>query len=118
MAEAYLNRFANERGLPVRAISAGTHPGCEVSAEAAAVMEEEGIFLNGQSPKALTEEMITEADRVISMGCGVDAGACPSNFLLTEDWQLDDPDGRQLDAVREIRSQIRARVLSLLAEYA
>jgi len=56
------------------------------------------------------------ADRIISMGCGVDAAACPARFLATEDWGLDDPAGLPLQAVRAIRDQIRERVKQLLDE--
>ena len=52
--------------------------------------------------------------QIISMGCGVDADACPTKFLLTEDWELDDPAGQPIEKVRVIRHQILARVRDLL----
>jgi arsenate reductase len=48
------------------------------------------------------------------MGCGVDAEACPTKFILTEDWGLDDPKGQPIEVVRTIRDQIRARVAALV----
>ena len=48
------------------------------------------------------------------MGCGVDASACPAKFLLTEDWELEDPAGQSAEKVREIRDQIKQRVLAMM----
>jgi arsenate reductase (thioredoxin) len=118
MAEAFLNRLASERGLSVRAESAGTIGGKELNPRARQSMEELGISLFGHAPKLLTQEMVDGADRVISMGCGVDAAACPANFVLAEDWQLDDPANQSLEGVRQIRDSIRTRVERLLEELA
>ncbi len=112
MAEAFFNHFA--RGEDV-ATSAGTQPADSVSRQAIAAMAEVGIDISGQRPKALTEEMTQQADRVITMGCDV-AEACPAGFAPSEDWSLEDPRGQPLEKVREIRDEIRARVLGLLAE--
>jgi arsenate reductase len=101
MAEAYVNHLARERGVEIRAV-------------AVQVMAEDGVSMEGQTPKLLSKEMIARADKVISMGCGVDASACPANFILTEDWALDDPAGQPIEAVRRIRDQIKNRVLALL----
>lgn len=116
IAEALLNHLAHKKGLPVRAESAGTGPADSVNPLVAAVMAEIEVALDGHYPKPLTAAMLTHADRVITMGCGVDADACPANFLVTEDWGLDDPAGRPLPEVRVIRDHIRARVESLLRE--
>src|SRR5438874_10909723 len=91
MAEAMTNRIAADQGLPVRAISAGTAPGGAINPLAMRAMDEIGISLAGQHPKPMTQEMVDEADKVITMGCGVDVDACPARFLVTEDWGLDDP---------------------------
>lgn len=116
MAEAFTNALARERGLPVRATSAGTVAGEKINPAAEEVMREAGVPMDGQAPKRLTQEMADAADRVITMGCGVDADACPARLHLSEDWGLDDPEGRPVEAVRAIRDQIRARVEALLAE--
>ena len=114
MAEAITNHLATERGLEVRAKSAGTVGGKQLNPQAVEVLREIGISLDGHAPKFLTPELVAESDQIISMGCGVDAEACPTKFLLTEDWELDDPAGQEIDAVRIIRDQIVARVEHLL----
>lgn len=114
MAEAFFNRIAAERGLPFRAASAGTLPGEKLNPAAEAVMEEAGISLSGHKPKLLTPDMAAQADRIITMGCGVDVDACPVKIYISEDWGLDDPAGQPLEKVREIRDQIRERVKRLL----
>lgn len=115
MAEALTNHLAREKGLEVVAASAGTVGGKSLNPMAVEVMAELGISMDGHAPKLLTQEMVDDA-RVISMGCGVDAEACPAKFILAEDWELEDPAGQGLDAVRVIRDQIRERVEKLLSE--
>lgn len=114
MAEAYVNHLASIKGVSVRAESAGTVGGKNLNPMAIQAMAEDGVSMAGHQPKLLTEEMVRRASKVISMGCGVDAEACPTKFILTEDWGLDDPAGQSIDAVRIIRDQIRARVEVLL----
>lgn len=116
MAEAFTNRLAHERGLPVRAISAGTVAGERINPVAEAVMAEIGVPMDDQRPKQLTQAMADGAARTITMGCGVDADACPARIHLSEDWGLDDPAGQPIETVRAIRDQIRARVEALLRE--
>lgn len=116
MAEAFTNHFATAHGLPVLAASAGTVAGETINPTALAVMEEIGISMQGQQPKQLTQEMADSADRVITMGCGVDAEACPARIHLSEDWGLDDPKGQPIEKVRAIRDEIQKRVEALLAE--
>lgn len=115
MAEAFTNKIAQERGLPVRAISAGTVAGERINPVAEEVMREAGVPMDGQHPKQLTTDLADAADRVITMGCGVDAEACPARLRPNmEDWGLDDPKGQPIEAVRVIRDQIRAQVETLL----
>lgn len=116
MAEGLTRQLASEMGLPVISQSAGTHGGKSLNPVAVQAMEELGISLEGQAPKLLTQEMADQADRIISMGCGVDAEACPAKFILTEDWGLDDPAGQPIEKVREIRDQIAERVKWMLEE--
>ncbi len=118
MAEAFTKKLADERGLNVRGLSAGTEVGTRVNPMAVEAMRELGISMEGQAPKQLTQEMADTADRVITMGCGVDATSCPARIHLSEDWGLDDPAGQGIEKVREIRDQIRARVEAMLAELA
>ena len=114
MAEAITNHLAIERGLEVRAKSAGTVGGKQLNPQAVEVLREIGISLDGHAPKFLTPELVAASDQIISMGCGVDAEACPTKFLLTEDWELDDPAGQDINSVRVIRDQIVDRVENLL----
>lgn len=114
MAEALTNYEAKKRGLEVMAESAGTVGGKSLNAVAVQAMEEIGIDMSGQAPKLMTQAMVDHADKIISMGCGVDVAACPAKFLLTEDWGLNDPAGQGLDAVREIRDDIWVRVKAML----
>lgn len=116
MAEAFLNALAVEWGLPIRALSAGTQAGTEINPMAVAVMEEIGVSMEGQHPKMLTQEMADQADRIITMGCGVDAESCPARIHLSEDWGLDDPKGQPIEKVREIRDEIKTRVAALIAD--
>ena len=119
MAEAFTNRLARERGLAVRAESAGTVVGEAINPTAVEVMGEIGVPMDGQYPKQLTAECADSADRVITMGCGVDAESCPARIRpMIEDWGLDDPKGQSVHAVRLIRDQIRLKVEALLAEFA
>ncbi len=117
MAEALLNAKAQELGLPVRGASAGTVGGKQLNPMAVEALRELGIAMEGQTPKFLTPEMVEESDKIISMGCGVDAEACPTKFILTEDWELEDPAGQSLEFVRVVRDQIAARIDGLLLEY-
>ncbi|MDO8490408.1 MAG: arsenate reductase ArsC [Dehalococcoidia bacterium] len=116
MAEAFFNQLANGKA---RAFSAGTNPADSVNPTVVEAMREVGIDLSGKKPKALTLEMMKQADKMITMGCGADAeGVCPASFIKTEDWALEDPKGKSLDQVRKIRDDIRRRVTKLLEEIA
>ncbi len=112
MAEAFVNKFAVGR---VKAISAGTEPAETLDPIVVKVMGEVGIDISHQKPKKLIPEMIEQADKVITMGCGVE-DMCPATFVETEDWNIDDPKGKPVEKVREIREQIQVKVLSLLKE--
>jgi arsenate reductase len=114
MAEAYTNQLARKGGLDIVAESAGTVGGKALNPLAAQAMAEDGVDMSHQRPKLISQEMVDGADKIISMGCGVDAVACPAKFLVTEDWELDDPAGESIEKVRQIRNQIRSRVETLL----
>jgi arsenate reductase len=114
MAEAFLNHFAKEEGLDLRGESAGTLGGGSLNPVAVEAMNEIGIDMSAHVPKQLTQEMAGRADTIISMGCGVDANACPAKFLVTEDWGLDDPAGQPPERVRVIRDRIRDKVRQLI----
>lgn len=118
MAEALLNHRAKELGVDAVAESAGTAVGNALNPAAVEVLREIGISMEGQAPKLLTPEMVARADRILSMGCGVDAEACPTRFVVTEDWGLDDPAGQPIEVVRAIRDEIARRVDDLLRDCA
>lgn len=116
MAEALTNHMARERGLDIVARSAGTVGGKALNPVAVEALAEIGVSTEGQVPKLMDADMVARADRIISMGCGVDAEACPTKFILTEDWGLDDPAGQPIETVRHIRDQIIDHVKALLDE--
>jgi protein-tyrosine-phosphatase len=116
MAEAFFNQIAGERGLKVRALSAGTAPGGQVNPMAVQAMAEAGISLASHAPKLLTPELAAESDRIITMGCGVEAGMCPAGTYISEDWGLPDPHGQSLEGVRPVRDAVRERVTTLIDE--
>ena len=118
MAQAFFNRLAQERGLNAMAESAGTAPGECVNPVAVQAMAEVGISLKGQQPRQLTPALAAKADRIITMGCGVQADMCPAGTYISQDWQLADPHGQGIEAVRGVRDAGRQRVESLLDEIA
>ena len=111
MAAGFLTALS---GGAVEVRSAGSMPGNAVNPVAVEAMAERGIDISTATPKILTTEAVQASDVVITMGCG---DACPI-FPGTryEDWQLDDPAGQGIDAVRPIRDQIEKRVRILLDE--
>ncbi len=114
MAEAFFNKMAQERGISLRAASAGTLQGAGVNPKAVQVMDEIGISLRGHTPKLLTQQMVDASEKIVTMGCGVDAAACPARFLAAEDWGLRDPAELPLSAVREVRDEIERKVADLI----
>jgi arsenate reductase (thioredoxin) len=111
MAAGYLQHLAGDR---ITVVSAGSEPGDRINPVAIEAMAEEGIDIAGARPKILTTEAVQQSDVVITMGCG---DACP--FFpgkRYEDWVLDDPAGRGLEAVRVIRDDIRGRVEELIGQ--
>lgn len=113
MAAAYLTHLAGDR---VEVRSAGSAPADSVNAAVVEAMLEEGIDIRSEVPKVLTVEAVQESDVVITMGCG---DACPVfPGKRYEDWQLADPAGQGVEAVRPIRDEIRGRIEALIAEIA
>lgn len=106
MAEAFAVRMWNEIG---EFESAGTQPAEKIDPLVIMAMRERGIDLALQTPKLLTEEMIGEADRVITMGCSIE-DVCPALYGIAEDWDLDDPAGKSLEEIRVIRDKIESDV--------
>jgi protein-tyrosine-phosphatase len=113
MAAGLLNRLADGR---VHVRTAGSEPAEEINPAAVEAMAEVGVDLSEEFPKPLTDEFVRAADAVITMGCG---DACPIYpGKRYEDWELEDPAGKDLDTVRQIRDEIEERVRVLLGELA
>lgn len=111
MAAAYLTHLAGDL---VEVRSAGSQPADQVNPAAVAVMLEEGIDISDEIPKVLTTDAVQSSDYVITMGCGDTCPYFPGKVYF--DWSLDDPAGQEIDAVREIRDDIRKRIEDLIAQ--
>lgn len=111
MSEALFRRAAEERH---EARSAGTTPADQVHPEVVEAMGELGIDLSGRTPRRLSREDAEWADVVVTMGCGDECPYIPGKRYV--DWDLEDPKGQSLEAVREIRDEIDRRVRELVAE--
>jgi arsenate reductase len=111
MAAALVGLRSKDR-IDVR--SAGSSPAGEINPSVVSVMSELGVDLKRQAPKVLTDDAVRASDVVITMGCG---DACPIfPGKRYEDWELDDPAGKDIDTVRRIRDEIDARVTALVAD--
>ena len=111
MAAGFLRALAGDR---VEVLSAGSEPKDRINPVAIQAMAEEGIDIAGSTPKILTVDAVRESDVVITMGCG---DACPIfPGKRYEDWELEDPAGKDLVTVRRVRDDIRGRVETLIAE--
>ncbi len=111
MAAGYLRAFAGDR---VEVLSAGSAPKGSLNPVAVAAMAEEGIDIAGNTPKVLTVDAVRQSDVVVTMGCGDSCPVFPGKRY--EDWELDDPAGQGIEAVRPIRDEIRGRVERLISE--
>ena len=111
MAAAFLTHLSNGT---VEVRSAGSEPANQVNPAAVAAMAEVGIDIAAQQPKILTTEAVKASDVVITMGCGDTCPFYPGKRY--EDWVLDDPAGKGVEAVRPIRDEIRRRVETLISE--
>ncbi len=114
MAKGFYNHYARR----TRAESAGTEPASRVSRKAIEVMREKGIDISSEKPKLLTQEMVTRAKKVVTMGC-LSRESCP--FFLVEsekleDWALPDPKGKSIEEFRRVRDEIERRVRELVKE--
>jgi protein-tyrosine-phosphatase len=110
MAAGWLRHLAGGR---ITVYSGGSEPADRVNPAAVTAMAEVGIDIAAEFPKPWTDEIVRAADVVVTMGCG---DACPLfPGKRYEDWQLDDPAGREIESVRPIRDEIRTRVEHLMA---
>ncbi|MCX6648528.1 MAG: arsenate reductase ArsC [Candidatus Bathyarchaeota archaeon] len=111
MSEAIFNSLAGGRH---RSISAGSQPSAEVNPLVVQALREIGLDISGNKPKKLTKEMVMRADIAVTMGCGEDA--CPVVPNELREWKIEDPHGQPIEKVREIRDEIRGRVVALIEE--
>ena len=111
MAAAFLTHLS---GGAVEVRSAGSAPAETVNPSAVQAMAEVGIDIAAEKPKILTDRAVRESDVVITMGCGDTCPFYPGKRY--EDWVLDDPAGKGVEAVRPIRDEIRRRVEALLSD--
>lgn len=111
MALGFFRWLAGERAI---SWSGGSEPADQINPVAVRAMAERGIDIAAEQPKQWTDEIIRAADVVVTMGCGDECPYVPGKRY--EDWDLDDPAGKDLDAVRPIRDEIERRVRGLLDE--
>jgi protein-tyrosine-phosphatase len=107
MAEGFFNKYA-PKGY--RAISAGTRPTSQINPLAIQAMKEIGIDISNQKPKIIDEDMIRNSAKAVNMGC-IDQTECPMLFMSNViDWGIEDPKGKSIEKVRQIRDDIENRV--------
>lgn len=111
MAAGFLKELAGDR---IEVLSAGSAPKDTINPVAVEAMLEKGIDIANNTPKVLTDEAVEASDVVITMGCGDACKFYPGKRY--EDWELDDPAGQGIEAVRQIRDDIRSRVETLISE--
>jgi protein-tyrosine-phosphatase len=113
MAEGFFKKYAPEGFVPA---SAGTKPISQTNPLAIRVMNEIGIDISKQKPKDLSEDMMRNSDKIINMGC-MDNNFCPTLFIpKVIDWGIEDPKGKQIEQVREIRDEIERRIKELATD--
>ena len=113
MAEAFANKYGKDKFI---VFSAGNKPAERVNPTVVEVMKEKGIDISTNMPKLITFQMAQDADLIVTMGCN-DQGICPGPFFKpTLDWALEDPKGKPVEKVREIRDEIERRVQALIAQ--
>ena len=111
MAEAFFKKFM-PKGFEV--ISAGTKPSDKVNPIVLQAMSEIGIDMKNQTPKSISQQIISESEKAVNMGC-IDQESCPALFLKDVlDWQIPDPKGKSIEQVRKIRDQIKSKVMDLI----
>jgi arsenate reductase (thioredoxin) len=111
MAAGWLRHLAGDR---VTVLSGGSAPAEEINPSAVEAMAERGIDITDQFPKPWTDETVGVADVIVTMGCGDACPVLPGKRYL--DWELEDPAGQGVDAVRPIRDDIERRVRGLMQD--
>jgi len=112
IAAAFARDLGGDR---VAVFSGGSDPGAEVNPNAVAAMFEVGIDMSAAIPAKWTDEIIRGADVVVTMGCGDECPYFPG--VVYRDWELKDPWGLSVEAIRPMRDEIEQRVTALLEEF-
>ena len=111
IAEAFFRKYAP---INYEALSAGTEPVGNLNLLAIEAMKEVGIDISNQRPKIITEDMVRQSTARVNMGC-IQRESCPTLFIHNvSDWNIEDPKGKPLEKVREIRDVIESRVKELV----
>jgi arsenate reductase (thioredoxin) len=111
MAAGLLRSLAGEQ---IDVLSAGSEPADSIDQAVVAVMAEKGIDISQTTPRAWTDGMLGSADVIVTMGCGDSCPFIPGKRYL--DWELEDPSGKSIEKVRDIRDQVERRVRELMTE--
>jgi arsenate reductase len=111
IAEAFANQYGSDKVL---AFSAGNKPSDNINPVVVEAMKEKGIDISSNKPKEITAKMAMDADLIVTMGCSTQ-GICPGPFFKpTIEWKLEDPKGKPIEKVREIRDIIERQVIELI----
>jgi arsenate reductase len=113
MSAAFFNAMVDSS--LARGISAGSEPGSRVHPEVVAAMKEVGIDLSSVHPQVVTPAMAASVDYLVTMGCGPICPTIPG--VRREDWPLEDPKGKPVERVREIRDDVRKRIVGLIERF-
>ena len=111
MAAGYMAALSDGK---VQVLSAGSEPKDQINPVAIQAMAEEGIDIANNVPKILTTEAVQDSDVVVTMGCGDTCPIFPGKRY--EDWELEDPAGKDITVVRRVRDDIKGRIQTLLSE--
>jgi arsenate reductase len=113
IAEGFFRKYAPEGYEP---ISAGTKPTSQINPIVVQAMDEVRVDIKQQKPKEITEDVMRNSTKIVYMGC-MDKSLCPTLFIPNVmDWGIEDPKGKPIEKVREIRDDIDAKVRRLAAE--
>ena len=113
MAEAFAKKYGKDKFV---FLSAGNKPAAKINPVVVEVMKEKDFDISMNKPKLITATMAMDADLIITMGCD-DPEICPGPFFKpTIEWKLEDPKGKSIEKVREIRDEIEQKIIRLLEE--
>ena len=113
MAEGFFRKYVPQGYMT---LSAGTKPSSKINPLVVGVMKEVGIDISNQKSKEITEDMMRNSEKIVNMGC-MDKSFCPTLFIPhVIDWEIEDPKGKPIEKVREIRDEIDGRVRHLAAK--